>query len=134
MANELVFDSKLSSEKNLAWWLYLCHGVSLLFSLGALSWIPLIVNYVKRQDAADSFVYSHHNWQIRSFWWYLVWMFVGGALFLTVETGADGSAPAKEKNAYAELLKHRCPARTFHGRRHHLTETQIAYALTQLPK
>jgi len=57
-----------------------------------------------------------------------------GALFLTVETGADGSAPAKEKNAYAELLKHRCPARTFHGRRHHLTETQIAYALTQLPK
>ena len=84
MANELVFDSKLSSEKNLAWWLYLCHGASLLFSLGALSWIPLIVNYVKRQDAADSFVYSHHNWQIRSFWWYLVWMFVGGALFLTV--------------------------------------------------
>ncbi|SDY68841.1 Uncharacterized membrane protein [Collimonas sp. OK242] len=84
MAQELVFDSKLHSEKNLAWWLYLFHAASLVFSLGAFSWIPLIINYVKRQDAADTFVYSHHNWQIRSFWWYLLWMFVGGALFLTV--------------------------------------------------
>lgn len=84
MANELVFDSKLHSEKNIAWWLYLGHAASLLFSLGAFSWIPLIINYVKRQDAADSFVYSHHNWQIRSFWWYLLWVVVGVALCMTV--------------------------------------------------
>ncbi len=84
MTQDLVFDSKLDSAKNLAWWLYLFHGLSVVFSLGLLSFIPLIINYIKRDDALDTFVYSHHNWQIRSFWWYLIWMVVGGALFITV--------------------------------------------------
>lgn len=83
MAQELVFDPHLQSTKNLAWWLYLLHGISFVFSLGAFSWIPLIVNYVKRPDAVDTFVYSHHSWQIRSFWWYLFWMVIGGILFVT---------------------------------------------------
>ena len=84
MSQELVLDSRLQSVKNLAWWLYLLHGISFLFSLGLFSWIPLIINYVKRDDAAGTFVHSHHSWQIRSFWWYLFWMIVGGILFMTV--------------------------------------------------
>jgi len=84
MTQELVFDNKLHSLKNLAWWLYLFHGASLVFSLGLLSFIPLIISYLKREDAANTFVYSHHTWQIRSFWWYLVWAAVGGVLFMTV--------------------------------------------------
>lgn len=84
MSQDLVLDSSLQSAKNLAWWLYLGHAASLIFSLGAFSFIPLILNYVKREDAANTFVYSHHGWQIRSFWWYLVWMALGGVLFLTV--------------------------------------------------
>lgn len=83
MNQEVVFDSRLQSAKNLAWWLYITHAASLIFSLGAFSFIPLIINYVKREDAAGTFVYSHHSWQIRSFWWYLVWMTLGGILFLT---------------------------------------------------
>lgn len=84
MAQELVLDHRLESTKNLAWWLYLLHGASFLFSLGAFSWIPLIINYVKRDDSTGTFVYSHHRWQIRSFWWYLFWMVMGGVLFLTI--------------------------------------------------
>lgn len=84
MAQNLILDPDLESHKNLAWWLYLFHGASLVFSLGMLSFIPLIINYVKRADAAGSFVYSHHSWQIRSFWWYVVWMAVGGVMFATV--------------------------------------------------
>jgi|SRR5437867_201959 len=84
MSTEIVFDTKMESIKNLAWWLYLFHGASLVFSLGALSWIPLLINYLKRDSAAGTFVYSHHNWQIRSFWWYLIWVIVGGALFITI--------------------------------------------------
>lgn len=84
MSQELVFDSKLSANKNLTWWLYLFHGASLVLSLGALSWVPLIINYMKRNDTNGTFVYSHHNWQIRSFWWYLFWVIVGGVLCLTV--------------------------------------------------
>lgn len=84
MNQDLVLDSSLQSAKNLAWWLYLGHAASLVFSLGAFSFIPLIINYVKREDAANTFVYSHHGWQIRSFWWYLVWMALGGVLFMTI--------------------------------------------------
>lgn len=84
MAQELVLDPQLETSKNLVWWLYVLHGLSVVFSLGAFSWIPLIINYVKREDAAGTFVYSHHKWQIRSFWWYLFWMVMGGILFLTI--------------------------------------------------
>ena len=83
MSQELVFDSNLASAKNLAWWLYIGHAASFLFSLGLFSFIPLIINYVKRDDTAGTFVYSHHAWQIRSFWWYLGWMLLGALLFAT---------------------------------------------------
>ncbi|HEX2605263.1 MAG TPA: hypothetical protein VHL60_11385 [Oxalicibacterium sp.] len=82
--NQLVLDPQTQSAKNLAWWLYIGHGISFLFSLGALSWIPLIINYVKRSDTAGTFIYSHHSWQIRSFWWYFIWVIVGLLLFTTV--------------------------------------------------
>lgn len=84
MAQELVLDNQLQSTKNLAWWLYVMHGISFLFSLGLFSFIPLIINYVKKDDAAGTFVHSHHRWQIRSFWWYLFWMVLGWILFATI--------------------------------------------------
>jgi len=67
MTEQLVFDARTQSAKDWALWLYIGHGLSLVFSLGLLSWLPLIINYLKRDDAADTFVYSHHRWQIRSF-------------------------------------------------------------------
>jgi uncharacterized membrane protein len=84
MMQQLVLDTQLQSRKNLAWWLYLFHAASLVFSMGAFSWIPLIISYLKRPDAAGTFVYSNHGWQISSFCWYLVWMVLGGLLWLTV--------------------------------------------------
>lgn len=83
IAQEVILDTDLQSQKNLAWWLYIFHGASLLFSLGMLSFIPLIINYLRRPESAGSFVYSHHSWQIRSFWWYVLWLCVGGILFAT---------------------------------------------------
>ncbi|NVD97539.1 hypothetical protein [Massilia sp. BJB1822] len=84
MAQELVFDERTDAQKTWVRWLYLLHAASFIFSLGAFSFIPLILNYVKRDETAGTFLYSHHGWQIRSFWWYLVWMAVGFALFLTI--------------------------------------------------
>ena len=83
MPQEIVLDNRLQSVKNLAWWLYMAHAASFVFSLGMFSFIPLIINYVKRDDAADTFVRSHHTWQIRSFWWYLAWMALGALLFIS---------------------------------------------------
>lgn len=80
----LVFDAKLESLKNLAWWFYIFHAVSMLFTLGALSFIPVFLSYIKRSEAAGTFVYSHHNWQIASFWIYVACVIVGWMLFFTI--------------------------------------------------
>lgn len=56
MTQDLVFDSKLESIKNFAWWFYIFHALSMLFTLGALSFIPVILSYIKRGEAAGTFV------------------------------------------------------------------------------
>jgi len=38
----------------------------------------------KRPDSEGTLVHSHHTWMIRSFWYYMIWMVVGGVLFLTI--------------------------------------------------
>ena len=48
MSQEIVLDSRLETVKNLAWWLYLFHAAGFVFSWGLFSFIPLIINYVKR--------------------------------------------------------------------------------------
>ncbi|WBR99855.1 hypothetical protein OU994_16125 [Pseudoduganella sp. SL102] len=84
MVQDLVLDARTDSAKSWAWWLYVAHAVSFLFTLGLFSFIPLILNYVKRPETAGTFVHSHHGWQIRSFWWYFVWMAIGWVLFATI--------------------------------------------------
>jgi uncharacterized membrane protein len=84
MANDILFDDQLQSNKTLLWWLYLAHGVCLVFSLGLLSCLPLIVNYLKRGETEGTFLASHHRWQIRSFWFYILWLVVGGVLWVTI--------------------------------------------------
>ena len=50
-----------------------------------LTWIvAVVINYVKRDDARGSWLESHFSWQIRTFWWGLLWAVVGGILALVV--------------------------------------------------
>jgi uncharacterized membrane protein len=83
MAQELVYERGVEDAKQFARILYVLHGIALFFSAGTLSVLILIANYIKRPDTAGTMVYSHHTWMIRSFWWYVVWMVVGGVLFAT---------------------------------------------------
>lgn len=55
---------------------YVLHIAGLLFSMGLLSVVALIVNYVKRDDAAGTIYESHMNWMIATFWWTLFWVVV----------------------------------------------------------
>jgi uncharacterized membrane protein len=84
MSQQLVLDQNVEDQKQLARILYLVHGASFFFSLGLLSFLPLIVNYVKRPDTAGTLVYSHHTWMIRSFWIYIACMFVAWVLVFTL--------------------------------------------------
>lgn len=53
---------------------YGLHIVGILLSLGTLSVIALIINYVKRPSARGTIYESHFTWQIRTFWWTLFWV------------------------------------------------------------
>ncbi|MEO5700120.1 MAG: hypothetical protein ABIS17_15960 [Casimicrobiaceae bacterium] len=50
---------------------------------GLLGIIGVIIAYVKRDDAQGTWVASHLRWLIRTFWYSMLWGFVG-VLFLLV--------------------------------------------------
>jgi len=46
--------------------------------------IAVILNYVKRRDARGTWAESHYRWQIRTFWFALLWLAVAFALVFTL--------------------------------------------------
>lgn len=46
------------------------------FISGWPSIIAVIINYVKRGDVRGSYLESHFRWQIRTFWFALVWALI----------------------------------------------------------
>ncbi len=53
------------------------------FLMGWPSIIAVILNYVKRSDAAGTFLESHFRWQIRTFWFAALWCAIGAVLWVT---------------------------------------------------
>lgn len=50
-------------------------------------WVPLAavaLNYLKRSEAAGSFLESHFRWQIRTFWFAVLWVAIGAVLWMTL--------------------------------------------------
>lgn len=73
-------EEKLKSLKTLTMVIYALQAAG--FFVG-LTWIVAIVmNYVKREDVAGTLLESHFTWQIRTFWFGLLWGVVGGILML----------------------------------------------------
>jgi uncharacterized membrane protein len=60
------------------------------FIFGWPSIIAVIINYVKRGDARGTWLESHFDWQIRTFWWAVLWaclVFIAGLLLVIVVIG-----------------------------------------------
>ena len=67
---------KLQSLKTIATVVYALQAAG--FVLGGVTWIiAIIVNYVKRDDVRGTWLEPHFTWQIRTFWWGLLWGVVG---------------------------------------------------------
>jgi len=54
------------------------------FVFGVPSIVAVILNYLKRSEARGTFLESHFRWQIRTFWFTLLWCVLGGLLFATI--------------------------------------------------
>ncbi|GAB4513252.1 MAG: membrane protein [Sulfuricaulis sp.] len=69
----------LQSLKNIAIAVYALQAVS--FFLGVTFFIAIILDYVKLDDARGTWLESHFRWQIRTFWFGLLWFALGGLTF-----------------------------------------------------
>src|SRR5262245_62722156 len=84
-----------SSLVNVTHLVYALHALSLLigvttaatiigaFVFGVPSIIAVVINYLKRGEARGTFLESHFRWQIRTFWFALLWFVIGAMLFIT---------------------------------------------------
>ncbi|WP_119157302.1 DUF4870 family protein [Caldimonas tepidiphila] len=61
--------------------LYALHTLAWL-SGGVFAVIAIIINYIKRDDLPDAFFRSHFRWQIRTFWFTLLWLLLASPLWL----------------------------------------------------
>ncbi|SEK96992.1 Uncharacterized membrane protein [Roseateles sp. YR242] len=71
---------KLASLKQLTLIVYILYALS--FFTGITSIVAIIINYVKREETEGTLYASHFTWQIRTFWWSLLWAVLGVVLML----------------------------------------------------
>ena len=76
---------QLASLRQIALVVYILQALSFFFGLTAV--IGVIINYIKKEDAAGTLYQSHFDWQIRTFWWGLVWGVVGFVLIFALGLG-----------------------------------------------
>jgi uncharacterized membrane protein len=66
---------RIRSLKNISTVVYALQAASFFFGI---TWIvAVVVAYVKRDEAAGTWLESHFGWQIRTFWWGLLWGVLG---------------------------------------------------------
>jgi uncharacterized membrane protein len=63
------------SGKTLTKIIYALYAASFLVGITAI--VAIIMNYIKKDDVAGTFLESHFRWQIRTFWFGLLWGVVG---------------------------------------------------------
>lgn len=70
------------SLKNLTTAVYALQAVGFIIGL---TWIvAIVINYVKKDEVKGTWLESHFTWQIRTFWWGLLWALIGAILFFVV--------------------------------------------------
>ena len=71
---------KEKSNKTLAHVVYLL--LALTFVNGVTAIIAIIINYIKYDDVKRTWIESHFRWQIRTFWFGLLWSVIGAITFI----------------------------------------------------
>ena len=67
---------KMKSLKTVTFVVYILYALSYFAGITAI--VGIIINYVKKEDVAGTWLESHFRWQIRTFWFGLLWAAIGG--------------------------------------------------------
>lgn len=69
---------KEQSLKTLATVVYALQAAG--FFVGITWIVAVVINYVKKEETKGTWLESHFSWQIRTFWWGLLWAVIGTLL------------------------------------------------------
>lgn len=64
---ETAMDERLESNRKAAQMIYILYALGFL-TAGLTTLVGVIIAYIKRPEAKDSWVQSHFTWLIRTFW------------------------------------------------------------------
>lgn len=70
-------EAREQSGRDLATLVYLIQAISLFTAVPFF--VGVLINYVKRGDVRGTLAESHFRWQIRTFWFWLLWTVIGSA-------------------------------------------------------
>jgi len=74
-------------------WIYALHALSILIGILSSAWIvtmfvfglpsiaAVVMNYLRRNEVRGTWLDSHFSWQIRTFWFALLWLVAATLLF-----------------------------------------------------
>ncbi len=82
MERETMPNEKERSDKTITTLIYVLYALSLFFGITGVA--AIVMNYVKRADVAGTWLESHFKWQIRTFWYSVLWAAVGFLLTFVV--------------------------------------------------
>lgn len=80
--SEYADREQLKSLKTITTAVYALQAAFFLFGITAL--VAIIINYVKKDDVYGTWFESHFRWQIRTFWFGLVWGCLGVLTLLLI--------------------------------------------------
>jgi len=70
-----IDDEKAKSSKTITTLVYALQAAS--FLVGITFIVAVVINYVKKSDVQGTWLESHFRWQIRTFWFGLLWSVIG---------------------------------------------------------
>ena len=80
MSELIPEEERLKSLKTLTTVVYGLYALTWFFGISAI--VAVVVNYIKLEDVAGTWLESHFRWQIRTFWFGLLWSVVGMLTFV----------------------------------------------------
>lgn len=70
--NDLVLDDRERSNRNIALVCYVLYALT-FFTGGFTAIVAVIINAIKLDDVRGTWVETHFRWQMRTFWFSLMW-------------------------------------------------------------
>jgi uncharacterized membrane protein len=75
----------MADEKSLKTLAMVVYALQALGFINGITWIvAVVIDYAKLDDVKGTWLESHFRWQIRTFWWGLLWGVIGTVLLLVL--------------------------------------------------